>query len=203
MQGHLVFLKLSHFLLIICPTVQICILCISTPMIYYTSCFQKKPCSCCQRSGPLYGSGILRQWLGKSLYSPRQALLGARAEGTAGDKARHASPLPNVYGKGGISLIVQPAAPEFLLGLLEGTGAVPGHSGVFPSAVCRLLWKAPKGRIASSPFALALLALAPTQGLYLMWKLLFYTAACHINGGLGLEWIKYDFTPAPVYCVYR
>lgn len=48
-----------------------------------------------------------------------------------------------------------------------GHRTVPGRSGVSPSAVCRLLWKAPKGRIASSTFALALLALAPTKGLYL------------------------------------
>lgn len=170
----------------------------STPVTYYMSSFQKKTCRCCQICGP---SGILRQRLGKFLCSPRRPLLGARAEGQQGTKPDMLF-LPDVYGEGGISP-VQLAAPEFLLGLQEGTGAVPGRGGGFPSAVCRLLWKAPKGRIASSPFALALLALAPTQGLYLAWKLLFYTAACHINGGLGLEWIKYDSAPAPVYSVYR
>lgn len=61
-----------------------------------------------------------------------------RPEGQQETKPDMLSPW-NVYRKDGISLVVQVAAPEFLLGLLEGTGAVPGLSGVFPSAVCRLL----------------------------------------------------------------
>lgn len=72
----------------------------STPMTYYTSCFQKKPCSCCQICGPLNSSGILRQWLGKFLCSPRRPLLGARAEG---DKAGHASPPQMCMGRVGLA----------------------------------------------------------------------------------------------------
>lgn len=114
MRGHLVFLKLSRFLLIICPTLQICILCTSTAMTYYTSHFQMKCCSCWQICGPLGDSGIMRQWPGKFLCSPKRPLLGARA-GQQGTKPDTLFPL-NVYGKGGISLVAQPAAPEFLLG---------------------------------------------------------------------------------------
>lgn len=51
-------------------------------------------------------------------------MLGARA-GQQGTKPDMLLPR-DMYGKGWISLVVQPAAPEVMLGFLEDTGAVHG-----------------------------------------------------------------------------
>lgn len=143
MQGHLVFLKLSH-LLIICPTLQIHILCMSMPMTYYTSCFQKKSCSCWQICGPLDGSGILRQWLGKFLCSPRRSLLGTRAEGQQWTKSDTLSTL-DVYGKGGISLVVNQQHLSFVR-VAGGHRSCVWTQWCFPICCLQAVVKGPQGK---------------------------------------------------------
>lgn len=87
----------------------------------YMPCFQKKPCRCCQVSGLSDSSGILRQCLGKFLCSPRQPLpWGVGQKDSRGQSQTGILP-EDVYREDGISLAVQPAAPELLFRLLEGT----------------------------------------------------------------------------------